>query len=734
VDGAESLARDWLDAVAGTSYVPMSRPELLAYLTGLARELSLSDVDGVAAGAALVAAHLTEPAALQRSLAVLAAHGVGEAVRHAVAAGYARALRDRTLTEQEEIRDALIAAHSEAEARFRALFAGAPTGIGIAALDGTVLDANRSLAEMLGYTPEEVRRRRVDDLLHPDDLPDSERAYRDLRGGARDHMRLDKAYLRRDGTVVWADVVLSLIRDASGVPRYVVAMAQDVTERQLLQTRLRHQALHDPLTRLPNRTLFFERLAEVLARATGQPAASSPGSPPGPPTGPQTGSPPAPPPGSPPGADGSRIGVCYLDVDGFKMVNDTLGHDAGDDLLQTVARRLHAAVAGPGRLVARMGGDEFVVLVERCDGTEALAAVAEAALAAVREPVYLRGHEITVSASVGVVERPARGTSPAELMKAADTTLYWAKGDGRNRFALFDAERYAHEVTRFELAASLPGALERGEFVVAYQPLVRLADASVAGVEALVRWRHPKLGLLGPDHFIGLAEETGLIVALGRYVLAEACRHAADWPPLLLSVNVAARQVREPSIVDTVAAVLAETGLPAGSLQLELTESAVMGTTGEPLDRLRGLADLGVRIAIDDFGTGYSNLAYLRSLPVHALKLAGPFLAGLRSAEGADPVDEQIVATLVGLAHTLSLEVTAEGVETAAQAARLRALGCDTAQGWYYAAALPAKEIPALLASAARRGRAGYDVATSSMTVNVPSPVAWSSWLVNVIV
>ena len=344
-----------------------------------------------------------------------------------------------------------------------------------------------------------------------------------------------------------------------------------------------------------------------------------------------------------------------------------------------------------------MGGDEFVILVERSEGTDALVDVAEAALAAVRAPVYLRGHEITVSASVGVVERPVRGTSPADLMKAADTTLYWAKSDGRDRWALFDAERHAHEVTRFELAASLPAALERGELVVEYQPLVRLRDAAVVGVEALVRWQHPKLGLLGPDHFIGLAEETGLIVRLGHWVLAEACRQAAAWPPLLVSVNLAARQVADPAIVDQIAAVLAETGLPPASLQLELTESAAMGTTGEPLRRLHGLADLGVRIAIDDFGTGYSNLAYLRSLPVHALKLAGPFVAGLRSPEYPDPVDEQIVATMVTMAHALDLSVTAEAVETAAQASRLRALGCDTAQGWYYAPSLPAAELAAML-------------------------------------
>jgi diguanylate cyclase (GGDEF)-like protein/PAS domain S-box-containing protein len=679
--GAERLARAWLRAVAGTSYVPMSRAELLEFLTDQAGRLLAAGCPArpgaapwvqaaEAVGAALVRVHLTDPVALERTLAVLSGQLTAwpadrlAAVQRALAAGYARALRDRTLAEQEGIREALLLAQSEAEARFRAVFEGAPTGVGIATTDGTILDVNQSLCDMLGYARDEVRGHRVEDFLQPDDVPGSQEAFAELLHGDRDHLRLERAYPRRDGELVWTDVVLSLIRDRDGAARYVVAMVCDITERHLLQTRLRHQALHDPLTRLPNRTLFFERLGEVLIEPAGPDA---------------------------------RIGVCYLDVDGFKMVNDTLGHDVGDELLLAVAHRLHNSLAGPGLLVARMGGDEFVILVERSPGTAALVDVAEAALAAVRAPVYLRGHEITVSASVGVVERPVRGTSPADLMKAADTTLYWAKGDGRDRWALFDAERHAHEVTRFELAASLPAALERGELVVEYQPLVRLRDAAIVGVEALVRWQHPKLGLLGPDHFIGLAEETGLIGRLGRWVLAEACRQAAAWSPLLVSVNLAARQVADPAIVDQIAAVLAETGLPPASLQLELTESAAMGTTGEPLQRLHALADLGVRIAIDDFGTGYSNLAYLRSLPVHALKLAGPFVAGLRSPEYPDPVDEQIVATMVTMAHALDLSVTAEAVETAAQASRLRALGCDTAQGWHYAPSLPAAELAALL-------------------------------------
>jgi EAL domain-containing protein (putative c-di-GMP-specific phosphodiesterase class I) len=310
------------------------------------------------------------------------------------------------------------------------------------------------------------------------------------------------------------------------------------------------------------------------------------------------------------------------------------------------------------------------------------------------------------------VERGDGGTGSAELMKAADTTLHWAKKDGRNRTARFDAERHHADVARFELSARMPDALVAGEFVVDYQPLVRLTDQRLVGVEALVRWVQPGGGRLGPDVFIPVAEETGLIVPLGRWVLAEACRQAVDWrsenpaADLFVSVNLAARQVREPGIVEDVTRILDETGWPAHRLQLELTESDLMGTTGEPLDALHSLAAMGVRIAIDDFGTGYSNLAYLRSLPVHALKLAGSFVnggagqdtgAGGEIGDTADEVDVEVLALLIELAHTLGLSVTAEVVETGVQLERLRKLGCDTGQGWYFAPAVAADAVPGLL-------------------------------------
>jgi EAL domain-containing protein (putative c-di-GMP-specific phosphodiesterase class I) len=329
--------------------------------------------------------------------------------------------------------------------------------------------------------------------------------------------------------------------------------------------------------------------------------------------------------------------------------------------------------------------------------------VAETALAAVSEPALVDGHELTVSASIGIVERPVAGTGAADTMRAADITLYWAKSEGRNRWTVFDTERNDREVARYTLSAEMPAALHHGEFDVDYQPLVSLADGSVLGVEALVRWRHPRQGLIGPDRFIGLAEETGLIVPLGMYVLERACREARRWrggpgsPAPFVSVNLAERQCHEPGLVRQVERVLEATGLEPHQLQFELTESQIMATDGGPLERLRELAAMGVRIAIDDFGTGYSNLAYLRRLPVCELKIAGSFVEGLRAPGDADPVDARIVASLVDLAHALGLTVTAEGIETAAQAERLRAIGCDAGQGWYFSRPGPPDRILSLL-------------------------------------
>ncbi|WP_431921237.1 putative bifunctional diguanylate cyclase/phosphodiesterase [Micromonospora wenchangensis] len=700
--GAQGYAADWARAVRRLGFVPMSTDEterlLLAHTVRLAQALLAEEFSAAPAeevGRALVEAHLTEPRILDWSVRalgeqlpqrVLPPDGLPPdlpvrvaALQGGLAAGFGRALRDRTFSQQERIarsawqaRDSVERALRDSEARFRAVFTGAVIGIGIAGIDGQIIDVNQSFADMLGYTPEELRQTNVASLFHPEDAAGMWEMYQELIEGKHDSVRVEKRYYRKDGSVVLTDLAVSLIRHDDGRPRFTVAMIEDITQRYELQQRLRFQALHDPLTGLPNRTLFFEKLGQVFADA-----------------GPE-----------------QRIGVCFLDLDGFKAVNDSLGHDLGDRLLVTIARRLSDCVIGQGHLVARMGGDEFVILVNGGEGIDDAVGVAELALAAVAAPVLVGDHQLAVSASVGVVECPASETSVSELMKAADTTLYWAKAEGRGRWAVYDPERSAADIARSALAAGLPAALDRGEFVVHYQPIVSLLDGSMLAVEALVRWAHPERGLVGPDRFIGLAEETGLIVRLGEWVLRQACRDARAWhrefpdAKLVVSVNLAARQADDPAIVDTVASALSRSGLPAELLQLELTESAVMGTAGEPLRSLYRLADLGVRLAIDDFGTGYSNLAYLRRLPIHCLKLAGPFVEGIRGDGGdssPDHRDERIVDALVRLAHALELSVTAEAVETGEQAERLRALRCDTGQGRWFGAPAPADRITARL-------------------------------------
>ena len=585
--------------------------------------------------------------------------------------------------------DHLLEALRASESRFRAAFADA--GIGMALIDSTdrVIEANPALAAMIGHEVSELVRTHIHDIIEAEDTP--RRLYRTLVRGECDRLRMEKRLKHRDGRTVLSKVTLSLIRDGANRPLYTLAMVEDITEQRRLWDRLKYQALHDPLTRLPNRALFFERLDAACLNSHDRPPDGAAGA------------------GRP---DGRRVGLCYLDLDGFAAINETLGHHIGDQLLVAVAARLEIGFArGEERLVARLGGDEFAVLVADSEGSEQLTALAGQLVAALEMPFEVAGHQLVVTASVGVVERPVDGTTPTDLVKDADATLYWSKADGRARWTLYDPDRGAHQLTRQLLTTALRPALERGEFTVEYQPLVGLADGAVHGAEALVRWRHPRYGTLSPDRFIPLAEESGAIVPLGKWVLEESCRQARRWltefpeTETFVSVNLAARQIWDSDIVADVAQALDSSGLPAGLLQLEITESALLGPGGRPLQALQALADMGVRIAIDDFGTGYSNLAYLSRLPVHVLKLDGTFIEGFRDPVPGRPAqgsrrteaDEQIVRAMVQLAHALGLTVTAEGIESAGQAERLRLTGCDTAQGWYFARPGEAERVAAIL-------------------------------------
>ncbi|MFE6700690.1 putative bifunctional diguanylate cyclase/phosphodiesterase [Streptomyces sp. NPDC057718] len=574
---------------------------------------------------------------------------------------------------------------------YRAAFNAATLPMGVVDGRGHVVRANEALGGLLGTPAAVLAGRQACELL---DLASDDRtwhAYREVLLGRRSRFRCTRRLKHSDGRSLWAEITVVPMTGASATEAArVLLTVADVSDRRELQERLRHLQMHDPVTRLPNRTLFFERLASALETPPYQDDSLPP-------------------------RQHARIGLCYLDLDGFKAINDTLGHRTGDRLLAAVAARLtdcaeNDASRNPGgnRLVARLGGDEFAILVEDSAGTQELTDLAHSVLAALQQPFDLAGQRLSVSASIGVVERTAAGTSPTGLMQAADTTLYWAKADGRARWTLFDPERNAHRMTRQSLSSTLRPAVERGEFTLEYQPLVGMADGVLRGVEALVRWNHPQFGVLPPNRFVQIAEEDGSIVQLGRWILRTACRQARRWqldhpdePPLFISVNVAVRQVWDSDLVADVAEILAETELAPGLLQLELTESAVMGSGGRPLRALQALSDMGVRIAIDDFGTGYSNLAYLSRLPVSVLKLDGAFVKGFRYEDGThpSPADETIVEAMVQLAHRLGLTVTAECVETAGQAERLRRIGCDTGQGWLYSRAVAPEQIAGLIGS-----------------------------------
>jgi diguanylate cyclase (GGDEF)-like protein/PAS domain S-box-containing protein len=677
-----SLVAAWADVLAATGYVATDRGALHAKVGDMVDVLTTASheerfVPGPVeqVGADLVALRFVAAEALAGTVELLGSRLTDAPDRTrvpkilaAVATGFARAAQLWIFREQEALRRSALDAKDRAErarrtseARFSAMFTDAAIGIGITDTQGQLLEVNGAMAAMLDFQPDQMHELNLADFLHPDDPPELRRYFDEMISGQRDHYRIERRFRKRDGTPLWTNVTVSLVRDDCGAPQYLVGMVEDDTERHVLSEQLRHQANHDPLTGLSNRALFTERLQAAFG-----------------------------------GSPGQRVGLCYLDLDGFKSINDTLGHVIGDQLLVEVGERLDRLVSEPGRLVARMGGDEFVVLVEHTNGIDELIELAELLLAGVAAPVHIGGHRLTVSASIGIVERSVFDASPAETMRDVDVTLHWAKVDGKNRWAVYDPERNAREIARITLSAAMPAALEREEFYVDYQPIVSLADGSLLGVEALVRWAHPEFGRLGPDRFIGLAEETGLIVPLGKWVLETACRQTMRWRATganpMVSVNLAARQVAEPGLVADISAIIADVGIPPTSLQLELTESAIMGTTGEPLSALRKLVDLGVRIAIDDFGTGYSNLAYLRHLPVHSLKIAGSFVEGLRAGE-PESVDAQIVTALVTLAHTLKLDVVAEGVETGEQADLLRLIGCDSAQGWLYAKPGPPEEV-----------------------------------------
>jgi diguanylate cyclase (GGDEF)-like protein len=454
---------------------------------------------------------------------------------------------------------------------------------------------------------------------------------------------------------------------------------------------LSYRAFHDALTRLPNRALFMDRLGHALARANrlNQPVA-----------------------------------LLFLDLDNFKFVNDSLGHQAGDELLLAVARRLQQCLRVGEDTLARLGGDEFIVLLEDSDNVQTAIRVADRIRQEFQRPFEIGAKEVFITPSIGIVQSTGFGEDAETLMLQADIAMYRAKANGKGRHEVFDEQMGITASKRMEMENDLRRAIERREFAVYYQPLVRLDTQTIQEVEALIRWVHPRRGIVPPDEFIPLAEETGLIVPLGRWVLKEACTQVRNWqqayplqPPLAVSVNLSPRQFQDPNLVDDIIRILRETEFEPSRLQLEITETAAMKDAESAIAMLQRLKSIGIRLAIDDFGTGYSSLAYLKRFPIDCLKVDKAFVSGL----GRDPGDTAIIRSVMRFAKSMNLTVTAEGIETADQAENLRALHCDHGQGYFFAEPQPSVRMEALIATAAAARRARIDKPSASHHQQAPT-------------
>ena len=536
----------------------------------------------------------------------------------------------------------------------------APVGVAVMTLDGRVLTANPELTACLDLGDVLDEPRPFTDFVHADDLPEALERYTRLLRGEPDTQRMDLRVVRPDGVILWVRIVARLVRTPDGEPSHIVVVLQDDPDRLWSPAG----SVRERLSRLPGASVTEDWLRRAFAGGI------------------------------------TRVGICALDLDGFGALVDAHGADVGDRLLLAVAGRLRLA-AGE-HLTTRTGGDEFTVLVADPEDITAVCRVADRLLGALAVPFPIDGMDLVVSASLGVAEGPTVHGCPLELRRAADVARSWAKALGGGRRVMFDPRRDAGEAARYALVAGLPRGIANGEFRLVYQPLVTLPEGRVRGAEALVRWQHPQEWLIGPGRFIGLAEQSGAIVELGRWVLDTACAQAARWWRELgedapfVSVNVSPVQLGEPSWVTDVIATLRAEGLPPRQLQLEITEQAVLGDGTAVTEGLSALRAAGVRLALDDFGTGWSSLAWLRRLPVHALKIDGSFIDGLRHAD-ADTADSAIVRALVGMAHALGLEVTAEWVETGVQADRLAALTCDLGQGRWFGDAGPGEWVPEMV-------------------------------------
>ena len=546
----------------------------------------------------------------------------------------------------------------ESQERYALAVSGAKDGLWDWDLEASRIYFSLRWKSMLGFAEEEIGEDPMEwfSRIHPEDLPAVQLAISAHLSGQAPDFESEHRMLHRDGGHRWVLTRGLAVRNGEGKAYRMAGSQSDITARKAAEARLLHDAFHDPLTGLPNRALFMDRLGMAIAHAKRRLSYT--------------------------------FAVLFIDLDRFKNVNDSLGHSAGDELLVAVARRFESCLR-PGDTVARLGGDEFTILLDEVADLDQAVQVAQRLHREMVRPFRVQGHEVFVTLSLGItVGAGGDYDHPEDVLRDADTAMYGAKGSGKARDAVFDPDMHDRAVALLKLETDLRRAIERSEFEIHYQPIISLANGKIDAFEALLRWRHPGRGLLRPDSFVAVAEDTGLIVPIGWWVLREACRQLADWQALpwaccghlAVTVNLSGKQFMQADLVCRIAEILRETGVRPGSLRLEITESTIMEQAEDAVAKLLALRSFGVKLYIDDFGTGYSSLSYLHRLPVDALKIDRSFISEMNGGDDR----AEIVGTIVSLARILHMDVAAEGIETAEQVTRLRALACHYGQGYFF--------------------------------------------------